>query len=227
MKATDFLTALIHFFNDLVAHIVPGLLLVISIAYAFEKFDSDGFKSVHWAIHLAIYYILGHFLLALHNELHRFLSWLKFTKTSEIVTNLKTDPTYIEFKKVIKVLKSDIDFSNFSFNDARSIAMSSDTEACELAQRFMFISLFCKGVSTALLVICLGSWMAIANYLDSDCYPILYNSLITVALLITVYLFNNRVIEFEKRALRTPFSIALSKRVIFCETLANEPKNDQ
>jgi hypothetical protein len=210
MKSTDILSALIHFFNDLVAHIIPGLLLVVSAAYILGEFSNMGFKEIPWPIHIALYYTLGHLLLAFNAYISEknWLSKLKFQKTS--TPEIKNSDTAKLFQDLIKKKGGFDDVDKLSINNLRSIAMSIDSEARDLGQRFMFISLFCKGVATAALSIStlnlLITLFTKINQLES-----IYYYLTSLGLLFIVYLFNKRAISFEARAFQVAFPVAIAK----------------
>lgn len=207
MKPTDILTAFIHFFNDLVAHIIPGLLLVATLAYLLDKFDAKGFQDIHWSIHIAAYYVVGHFLLALHGKL-TLLKALKFVKT---VTPAINESDVIQ--QFIALLKNKTDIQStktLKFHDIRSIAMSIDPEAGDLGRRFMFITLFCKGIATALLLLAIINICITISTKTCDITSVC-SYIASLGLLWATYIFNIRAAEFESRALRAPFPVAIAK----------------
>lgn len=210
MKATDILTALIHFFNDLIAHIIPGMIAGISAAFLFDQFDSDGFQRIHWSIHIATYYVIGHLLLAIHSKVH-FLIPLGFNKFD---SNLVSSSTIIkEFKKIIPNKGNKLDIESLAFHDLRSIAMSIDREACDLGRRFMFISLFCKGMAASMLV---NSFLLLyIVIIDFTCsIETVCQSIYLLLAVLAAYTFNTRSAEFERRALISPFSVAICKLLL-------------
>ena len=97
------------------------------------------------------------------------------------------------------------------FNELRNIAMTLSTEAAALGYRFMSISLFCLGVGTALCVIVVDSvicrWVYPASLVVSDAIELIAQSIV---ILFFAYLLFRRAAEFRRRALDTPFSVALT-----------------
>jgi hypothetical protein len=99
------------------------------------------------------------------------------------------------------------------FNDLRSIALSISKEAGDLGRRFMFISLFCNGIGTAIFLLAFDFFLcaiwfpnALVQYSDS------LNSVLQFVMLIVLgVLCFRRGEEFYKRAMFTPFSVATTE----------------
>ena len=228
MKPTDFLSGIVYFFNDLIGAVVPGIILIAAlfvqknipevVVSNFLQFDA----SIRWLLLIIMAYALGHALLSLHRLLQPYIGnflrginslLIKWkwdsARYESIISNTKTFECFKEIiiKRTKKSLESNEEYK-FDYYNLRNMAMTLSNEAGDLARRFMFISLFCYGVSMSILII---------GIIDLG-YN--YSAVGFCLYVIIFFLFYSRGIEFEFRAQNTPFSIVLSE--IISEKVKNE-----
>ncbi len=233
MKPTDFLSGVIHLFNDLIGSVVPGILLVFGL-YLFKSIPELPLNhflaldiSIKWSLIIVVSYVIGHALLSLHRLLQAYIgkpvrginSLLKKGEwdTREHNKKIASTSEYIGFMKLVSnkiAIQAKEDFRyELEFNNLRSMAMTISTEGGELARRFMFISLFCYGVSMAVLVL---SVVFLTSSFSFEWLAYLFT---------LFFIFYVRGIDFEYRALNVPFPIALSE--ILCLVNGDEGTKDE
>ena len=71
MKLKEALEILIHFFNEIIAHILPGAILIVSASYIFDKNDLIKNTSLHWALIIGKSFLAGHAILSLNRWIDR------------------------------------------------------------------------------------------------------------------------------------------------------------
>ena len=206
MKTPDSISAFLHFFNDFIGMVAPGLIFLFGLGLI-QEYDLESWKQkiapydgFVWLIAIIVSYAVGHVLLSIHSV---FSEWIK-KMGGESFTALSSG-SYIAFKKVTqkKLTEKTLTEQKLTDNDIRNIAMSISAEASELGRRFRFISLFCNGIATSLLALTLCSFVF---------HPHNSGSIWAVRIVLTIvaaFLFH-RGIEFEKRAYKVPFPVALS-----------------
>ena len=102
--------------------------------------------------------------------------------------------------------------ANMGFHDIRSLAMSTSPEAAELGRRFMFIALFCFASGVAILILTVS-------------YTLIEGTLERLFFLIIWLLFYMRGLDFEYRALNTPFSVALAQLLLSSKEASSDGAN--
>ena len=102
----------------------------------------------------------------------------------------------------------------WGYHDLRSVALSVSAEAASVGRRFMFISLLCNGVGAAMVLLTLdftGCLLLAPRLLHP--YHAAMNAVAQVAcMLLLSYVLFLRGSEFYRRAMTTPFSIALAEK---------------
>lgn len=203
MKVSDFLSELYLFFNDFIGMVVPALVLATGMHLLFPTLlsssASDVLKSSYgWLIFLVLSYASGHVLLAIHSALTKLIGFKKV----QVNTN---SFGFLFFKSWVEQngIQTDVPPSP---HDLRNIAMSVSAEAGEIARRFMFIGLSCYGTASALLVLLVTSAIKL-SVMGCDTRLILLGAIFAIS---TVLLLR-RGAEFEKRALNTPFVVAVGQ----------------
>lgn len=111
MNASDFLTAITHFFNDLIGAVIPGLLLLggLYTIWGSAPFQLTG--GLLWLALIAGAFCVGHGLLALHRLLCAWLgnfpfvlfSWLtgKGWKWEGIDESIRNGGPYRAFQALV------------------------------------------------------------------------------------------------------------------------------
>lgn len=223
MKPSDFLTALVFFFNDFIGAVVPGFIFIAGLDLA----DIYPTKIVHllisvmpqfsWVLLLFFAYAVGHGLLGIHRLLQPIIGaplrgihhlvlygrWDVCVFDRIIVEGAVYKEFLSEIKRQHKINKENL--SKIRFEDVRNIAMTISKEASELARRFMFISLFCYGISMAIALIAISWVISLQEILSSS------NMLPIGLISIIFFIFYIRALEFEFRAQNVPFSVALAE----------------
>ncbi|OIQ91127.1 hypothetical protein GALL_269800 [mine drainage metagenome] len=240
MKIDDATETITRYFNEIIGILIPGAVLVSGLVIMHsdvfnlpvDQIQSTG--NFFLAFILILLYSLGNGILAIDSLLGKMSSVIYslleripqltscLVKRKEKKTkNLENKDSYIQFCKLIsnKMKQESSDQAsanvtiNWSYHDARSIAMSASSEASSLARRFMFISSLCNGVGTALLIIMIDFSICTffapkALFQYADAWPA--NVQIFLQLL-SVYVFFRRGEEFYIRAMSTPFAVALAE----------------
>ena len=202
----DSINALIHFFNDVVAQVIPGLLGLLMFSFCIDKYD----EIFSWSpvMLIALTYVLGHVLLSLRDNLNSFTKVIGdkiIDKSYEKVVNLKETITYRKFEELIERQSEEL-----SFYDTRSIAMTVSEEGAILGRRFMFISLFCEGASISILLF--GPFVIaklLYSYSINNFFPYAFIANVLLVFLV-IYPLEKRAADFKRRALNTPFSCAIA-----------------
>ncbi len=227
MKVNELLEAFLKLFNDLIGAVIPGLVLILGLAIIHTEHGvsmiSHRLPSSDWgaAIVVTVSYAAGHVLISLASLGETAWNWLKEQrKTPQKTSN---NFSYDLFKRYIELQiraqrflrdsgTPSLATENVPFNELRNIAMTMSAEAAALGYRFMSISLFCNGVGTALCVIVLDAllcgWILPNSIVVNDVTGLIAQS---VVLLFVAFLLFRRAYSFRRRALDTPFSIALTQ----------------
>lgn len=98
-------------------------------------------------------------------------------------------------------------------DDVRNFAMSISREAATLGRRFMFLSLLCNGVGTAVVLLALdyGLCLSLAPHSVAE-HPNLWPAWVTLMIAsLTAVCFFARGNEFAARAASAPIDIAASE----------------
>ena len=212
MKLKEALEILIHFFNEIIAHVLPGAILILSASYIFEKNDLIKDTGLHWALIIGVSFLAGHAILSLNRWIERTVCGVQ---SFQIPNDLKVEFTkyFSEFSKLKNSEGSDIEISN-NMNDMfyRNIAMSISPHAGELGRRFMFISLFCKGTGTSIGIIYI---MIIIKIYASQTLCDYWCQLLVLAVAVAfiIYIMEYRAAEFFRMAMEAPFSVAIVEMI--------------
>lgn len=221
MKPENVLQSFTLFFNDIVGAVIPGALLISGlIVMHFGPLTKAQFEMLSevWYVGVLSAFAGGHLLASAHTTLiEKPLQWVRILPASASVrANIEGSQPYEMFRATASE-KGKADFSMFSLsnwgsNDIRSFAMTVSPEASAVGRRFMFIALLCNGVGAALFVLALdflfsALWWPglLAKYESSP--PVLLQVALMIGASILCLI---RGAEFQRRALSTPFSIALA-----------------
>lgn len=230
MKVGDSIDAVATFFNDIIGAIVPGATLGAGLALMYAGPASvakvvdagDGFLAM---MLVAFCFAAGHGLLAIHAFAKKAASFAAKEilwhpkKVSKEALEDKAEVAFIAFQDLVinqLDLKPPMTAANqgvWGFHDLRSIAFTVSVEAGALGRRFMFISLLCSGMGTALTLILLNYAVCLAFapsalYRYTGAWPI-YTQVALLAA--SVIIFFSRGEEFFARAMSTPFPVALAE----------------
>ncbi|HBP6280116.1 TPA: hypothetical protein SMS45_000354 [Pseudomonas aeruginosa] len=218
MKVDDAVETIAKFFNDLIGAWVPGSVLATGLAImhlgpdymrSLAKLGEGGGLALILA---GLLFALGHALLAIHENGVKIL--LKYMKLSKGYNESEAQGrhSYEWFAEIVNAQKG-ANPSVWEFHDLRSVALSVSSEAAAIGRRFMFISLLCSGVGTALII--LGFDFLVCLFFQPD---LLYGydqapSWFVQAILLfgTALLLFKQSDEFHARAMNTPFAAAVAE----------------
>lgn len=219
MKIEEAVETIAKFFNDLIGAWVPGAVLAVGLALMhlgpdqLQSIFKLGDTSAAAITAGGLLFALGHALLALHEEvLKKPLSKLKIFKAFD-ETGAKERQSYEWFAEQVKAQQGGTGAKDWGYNDLRSVALSVSTEAASLGRRFMFISLLCNGVGTALAIIAID--FAACSVLSPKLlfaydYSAPWPAQTLLLLGLAWALFKHGEV-FYSRAMATPFSIAVAE----------------
>jgi len=219
MKIEEVVETIAKFFNDLIGAWVPGALLAVGLALmhlgpdqlqSIFKLADTGAAAVTAA---GLLFALGHVLLALHEEvLKKLLSKLKVSRAFD-EAKAKERQSYEWFADLVKSQQSGTGAKDWAYHDLRSVALTVSSEASSLGRRFMFISLLCNGVGTALAIIAID--LAACSLLSPSLLfaydhaaPWPAQTLLLLGLAWALFKHGE---VFYSRAMATPFSIAVAE----------------
>ena len=219
MKIDDATDTIAKFFNDLIGAWVPGVVLAVGLALmhlgpaqlmaVFKLGDSTAAALMFAGILFAV----GHALLALHEQiLKMLLAKIGFAKPFDEV-GAKKRQSYEWFAELVKAQQTGSGTKDWGYNDLRSVALSVSTEAASMGRRFMFISLLCIGVGTALAVIAIdfaACSLLSPKLLFAYDYAVPWPTQTFLLLGLALALIKHGEI-FHNRAMATPFSIAVAE----------------
>lgn len=219
MKVEEAADTIAKFFNDLIGAWVPGAVLAVGLVLmhlgpvqlqSIFKLGDTISASLTFA---GVLFAVGHALLALHEQIVKKLLSSIGLATPFDEAGAKKRQSYEWFAELVKAQQSGADAKNWTYNDLRSVALSVSTEAASLGRRFMFISLLCNGVGTALAIVAFD--FAVCSLLFPQllfAYDHAAPWLIQAVLLlgIALVLFKQGEV-FYSRAMATPFSVAAAE----------------
>lgn len=217
MRVEQATETIAKFFNDLIGAWVPGAVLTVGLALmhlgpvqlqSLFKLGETALASLTFA---GVLFATGHTLLALHEQfLQKWLSkGLLVTRFNE--TSAKTRKSYLWFERLVEDQQGAK--GGWDYKDLRSVALSISTEAASLGRRFMFISLLCKGVGTALAILAVDfaiCSMFFPHLLFAYGHAAPWLIQVTLLLGIAFVLFRHGEVFFC-RAMSTPFSVATAE----------------
>lgn len=222
MKTDDAIETIARFFNDLIGGLVPGTVFAVGlcIAHLGPRIIVEASISLqNSALALTIIglmFAVGHFLMAVFEHvLQPALKKLRVVKKFDEAEATRRQ-SYTLFADVVNKLRSGDATqvgSEWEYKDLRSVALSVSAEGASLGRRFMFISLLCNGVGTALVIMTLDflSCLALNEKLLFP-YGVAMNWLVQSALMLlaAAALFKRGEL-FYGRAMATPFAIAIAE----------------
>ena len=218
LKVDEAVDTIAKFFNELISACVPGLVLVMGLGImhlgpdyllSLAKFG-DGFGI--GLIISGLLFAIGHVLLAVNQKAVKpVLNFIRVLKNFD-ENNAKGRQSYKWFAEIVESQQSSSSHV-WGFNDLRSVALSVSTEAALLGRRFMFISLLCTGVGTALVIIGIDylACMLLAPNLIYNYEHVAPWYVQTVLLFGTALLIFKQGDDFFSRAMTTPFSVAVAE----------------
>lgn len=219
MKMEETMEAIAKFFNDLIGACVPGAVFAVGLAFmhqgpvqlqAISKFADSSLAALTVA---GLLFALGHVLLAVHEHgTKRLLSLIKVSKEFD-ETDAKTRKSYVWLSELVAAQQADGNSKDWSYNDLRSVALSISSEAASIGRRFMFVSLLCNGVGTALLIIAVDFLIChfaapTLLYPYEHAAPWAVQALLLFGVAWTLF---KQGEVFYSRTMATPFSIAVAE----------------
>lgn len=218
MKVDDAVETITRFFNDLIGAWVPGSVFAIGLVVmhwgpnylqSLTKLGDGAGVALTMA---GLLFALGHVLLAVNENAVKPL--LKYTKISKAFDEMaaRNRQSYKWFAELVKDQQGAGGIA-WGFHDLRSVALSVSGEAASIGRRFMFVSLLCNGVGTALTIMGID-YLICLSFLPELLYS--YEQAapwyIQVILLFgTALLLFKQGEVFYARAMTTPFSVAVAE----------------
>jgi len=219
MKIEEAVDAIAKFFNDLVGAWVPGAVLMVGLTLMhlgpvqFQSIFKLGDTTSAALTFAGVLFAIGHALLALYNQILKTPLRKVGLFESFDETKAKTRKSYECFAELVKTPQDGTNTKDWCYRDLRSIALSVSAEAATMGRRFMFISLLCNGVGTALTILALdfaacslSSVKLLFTY--ANAVPWVVQVLL---LLVVAWTLFKQGDEFYGRAMTTPFSIAIAE----------------
>lgn len=218
MKVDDTVETIAKFFNDLIGAWVPGAVLAIGLVLMHlgpSHLQSLAMLGEGAGVSLTmagLLFALGHVLLAVNeNALKPLLKYTKISKAFDEVA-ARDRQSYKWFAELVTAQQG-AGATAWGFHDLRSVALSVSAEVASIGRRFMFVSLLCNGVGTALTI------MGIDYLICLPFLPTLLYSYEQVApwYVQVILLFGTALLLFRQgdvfytRAMTTPFSVAVAE----------------
>lgn len=218
MKANDAAETIAKFFNDLIGAWVPGSVLAFGLLvmhlgpkYLEVLVKLGSGAGVAFTV-AGLLFALGHLILAVHENivkplLKRLNIWNVFDEMEA-----RNRQSYIWFIKLVEIEQSSSQ-ATWDFYDLRSVALSVSTEAASLGRRFMFISLLCSGVGTALIILSIDYLICLffvpqLMYSYEQAAPWYIQVILLICAALILFKQGN---VFYARAMTTPFSVAIAE----------------
>jgi len=218
MKVEEVTDTIAKFFNDLIGAWVPGAVLTVGLALmhlgpaqlqsVFKLSDTTS-AALTFA---GVLFALGHVLLALHEQfLKKLLSKVGIVKDFN-EAGAKKRQSYEWFAELVRAQQTGSGAKEWGYHDLRSVALSISTEGASIGRRFMFISLLCNGVGTALAIVAIDfvacSLLSPKLLFAYDhAAPWLVQTLLLFGMAWALFKHGE---AFYNRAMTTPFSIAVA-----------------
>lgn len=219
MKIEEATDTIAKFFNDLIGAWVPGTVLTMGLALMhlgpaqLQSVFKLGDLTSAALTFAGILFAIGHALLALHEQvLKKLLAQGKISKAFDDA-EAKKRQSYEWFAELVKAQQTGNSTKDWGYNDLRSVALSVSTEAASMGRRFMFISLLCNGVGTALTIIAIdfaACSLLLPELLFAYDHAAPWWAQTFLLLGIALALFKQGEV-FYNRAMATPFSIAVAE----------------
>ena len=219
MKIDEATDTIAKFFNDLIGAWVPGAVLMVGLALMhlgpvqIESIFKLG-ETISASLTCAgVLFAIGHALLALHEQiLKKLLSTVGIATPFDEVS-AKRRQSYEWFAELVSAQQQGAGVNEWEYRDLRSVALSVSTEASSLGRRFMFISLLCNGVGTALAILAFD-FAACSLLLPQVLFAYDYAApwpIQAMLLLGIAWALFKQGEAFYSRAMATPFSIAAAE----------------
>jgi hypothetical protein len=219
MKLEEATDTIAKFFNDLIGAWVPGAVLAVGLALMhlgpaqLQSIFNLGDSTSATLICASILFAIGHALLALHEQiLKKLLSKVRLATPFD-EAGAKKRQSYVWFAELVKTQQAGSGTKDWSYNDLRSVALSVSTEAASVGRRFMFISLLCTGMGTALAILAFD--FAACSLLSpkllfayDHAAPWLAQAMLLSGMALALFKHGE---VFYNRAMTTPFSIAIAE----------------
>lgn len=233
MKVDEAVETIAKFFNDLIGAWVPGTVLAVGLGImhwgppglgeASKLVDGTGA-----ALAVAgLLFALGHLLLAAHEHLLKpafaLVPWIgRFDEVEA-----RSRQSYKWFSDLAKAQQASPDTGLWAFNDLRNLALSVSTEAASLGRRFMFISLLCNGVGTALVIMAidLSACVLLSPKLLHAYEQAAPWAMQVILMILAALILFKRGAVFYARAMSTPFSIAVAELKLKKQSDAPKPSS--
>jgi len=231
MKVEESLKVIIHFFNDIIGAVIPGIFFIFGLIIIHRESFSLNLNEVlknsnAWTILLllALSYAVGHGLLSIYYQIFgKIFKSIRLIKGDRINDELPTQKSYQLFNKFIAIklssnplIKDHPSETEWKVNDLRNIALTLSKEGASLSRRFMFIALLNQGIGTALFLLALDFLYCVQwDPTAISVYPYALHPWIQAFIMVALSSFFIRGgDEFYRRAMCTPFSVALSEILI-------------
>jgi hypothetical protein len=218
VQVDNAIDAISKFFNELISACVPGLVLVISLivmhlgpTHLLSLAKLEGGVGLGLIV-VGLLFALGHILLAVNQKAVKpVLTYLKVLKKFD-EDKAKNRQSYQWFAEMVSDGHGSVR-TVWDFHDLRSVALSVSVEAALIGRRFMFISLLCSGVGTALIIVGIDYSACIfltpqLIYSYNYSLPIYIQSVLIFGV---AFLLFKQSDDFFSRAMTAPFSIAVAE----------------
>lgn len=228
MQVDNAIDTISKFFNELISTCVPGLALVISLtvmhlgpAHLLSLAKLEGGIGSGLIV-VGLLFALGHILLAVNQKVIKpVLTGFKLLKKFD-EEKAKNSQPYKWFAEMVSDMQG-FDRTVWDFRDLRSVALSVSLEAALIGRRFMFISLLCSGVGTALVIVGIDYSACIfltpqLIYSYTYALPIYIQSALIFGI---AFLLFKQSDDFFSRAMTAPFSIAVAEMKVKKESEKN------
>jgi hypothetical protein len=172
MKPNEFLSAVAYFFNDIIGTAVPGLLLLVLLAFVHgPELDLVTNKAAErgWVILITICvaYAIGHVVTSLHDAVRDALKRLRrLVNRGGAARSDSETPPQLLLREILTAKLVQLGpsanaqlISTLTPKDLRNVALTVSQSAGELARRFRFLALFCHGVGMSLILVAMYSFV--------------------------------------------------------------------
>ena len=219
MKIEEAIAIITEFFNDLIGAWVPGAVFAVGfwvmhfgparLQTLLNSLDS----SAAGLTAAGLLFALGHVLLAVHEHgFSKLFAWIGISSKFDD-SEAKKRLSYVEFADLMKNSQTGSGSGEWGYRDLRSVALSVSSESASIGRRFMFISLLCNGIGTALSIIVIDfavCYLAWPKLLYSYEHAAPWWVQVLLLCVVAIMLFTQGK-AFYSRAMTTPFSIAVAE----------------
>jgi hypothetical protein len=233
MKPSDFFDAFNKFFLDIIGTIVPGLIAIIGCNIVlstsvtlYAGISTPPKDSASWIVWIFASYLTGYLvssigeriLMPIVEFIMKIIKYKHIQSKNEIEETIRSKMTYTiarermaesyKFSSVRDIEDGKDEGENFRF--WRNLAMGIIQKDNSLVYRFTVISLLNMGVATSLIIvdtIWLVFW--IAKYIKITDLNVVDLNILFVLLMFAATFFLERHCQFYRRAMETPFGVAI------------------